>query len=325
MWTQHLAGCHPGENEGMIAPATSGTDARHRRADARISSRKASSTMGRATVIASPTAGVVWSSVRNCVLPDVRVSDGKGASVSGTSSSSTRRSARTRVGSALALALTLAGCTPDSPTTDPSDPPATTPGVEEAERRLVDQPDGQPLDPGRYVMSLSGATMLPVLTVPDGYSHSEAGSGVFVTDDTGSDGYSPHIAVWDISAVYTHPCDEGSRLEQVGPSVADLATALAAQPLRNGSTPAPVRVGGYDGLYVELSVPDDADFTECPGRRFNSWPGRWQQGPGQIDMIWILDVEGERLVLNAMHGPSAPPEQVDEVRRIVSTATFTSS
>jgi hypothetical protein len=228
------------------------------------------------------------------------------------------------------LALTLAGCTPESPTTGPSDPPATTRSVEEAVRRLADQPDGQPLEPGRYVMSISGpsisgATMLPVLTVPDGYSHLEDGFGIFVTDDSGSDGYAPHIAVWDIHSVYTHPCDASGRPEAVGPSVADLANALAVQPLRNGSTPAPVTVGGYEGLYVELSVPDGADFNDCPRGRFNSWPGRWQQGPGQIDMIWILDVEGERIVLNAMHGPSAPPEQVDELRMIVSTADFTSS
>lgn len=261
---------------------------------------------------------------RNSSVPNARIGSRNGAPVSGSSASSARRSACTRAGGALVLALTLVGCTAKSQTIGPTDPPPPTLDVEEPVRLLANQQAEAPLEPGRYVMSMSeAATMSPVLTVPDGYSHLDEGWAIFVTEDTGSDGYSPTLAVWEIDAVYSHPCDPSSRLEPVGPSVADLANALAAQPMRNGSTPAPVTVNGYDGLYVQLSVPDDIDINTCPGGRFNSWPGRWQQGPGQIDMVWILDVDGERIVLNAMHGPTAPPEQVEEVRAIVSTVAFT--
>ena len=40
-----------------------------------------------------------------------------------------------------------------------------------------------------------------------------------------------------------------------GPTVADLAAALATQPRLRGTDPRPVTIGGYDGLYVELTKP----------------------------------------------------------------------
>ena len=198
--------------------------------------------------------------------------------------SSSRWRAGTTAGGALVLALTLAGCPADSSTTGPTDPPPPTLEVEEPIRLLANQPDQAPLEPGRYAMSMSeAATMTPVLTVPDGYSHLSDGWAIFRTEDTGSDGYSPTIGVWEVDAVYSHPCDRSGRLEPVGPSVADLADALAAQPMRNGSTPAPVTVSGYDGLNGGTLGPRRHRRRRVPGRALQqlagslaarSWPGR---------------------------------------------------
>lgn len=64
-----------------------------------------------------------------------------------------------------------------------------------------------------------------------------------------------------------------SRLRGHRDNVADLAQALATQPLRSGSDPVPVRVAGY-GLYVETSVPAHVDFTTCKGAPSTAEPAR---------------------------------------------------
>ncbi len=190
---------------------------------------------------------------------------------------------------------------------------------------LSDLPADSPLDPGRYVLSVAEGPvgeallpLLPVLSVPEGYAGIEGGIGV--TDLT--DPFGRYVWAWVVGRVYPHPCSAVEFAETVGPSVADLANALAAQALRAGTDPVPVTVGGYDGLYVELSVPDDVNVELCPLKRFNMWPGRWQEAPGQVDMVWIVDVEGQRIVLDASHFPGASSEEVAELRDMVTTATF---
>ena len=137
---------------------------------------------------------------------------------------------------------------------------------------LADLPADSPLDPGRYVVSVveaDSAPVLPVLSVPEGYQVIEGGVGVH------ADGLARYLWVWEVDSVFAHPCDANA--EPVGPSVADLGEALAAQELRDGTDPVPVTVGGYDGLYVELSVPDDVDASACPSGVFHLWPGRAQR------------------------------------------------
>ena len=87
----------------------------------------------------------------------------------------------------------------------------------------------------------------------------------------------------------------------------------------------PVTVGRYDGLYVELSVPDEVDVSACPSGVFSLWPGRaerYQEILGQVDMVWIVDVDGQRLVFDAAHDPDASPDKVAELEKMVTTATF---
>ena len=213
------------------------------------------------------------------------------------------------------LMAAVAGCAAE---------PAEESGVESAPTTAVDvplleeQPDGGQIAPGRYVLnpfdSDPSAPVAPVLEVPEGFS-SIGGAGVV---DWGA-GYRL-VGLWDIDAVFTHPCDVSGSPERVGPSVADLAGALAAQPMREATEPVPVTIGGYEGLYLELSTPDD--ISNCPGGYFRSWPGREDNAAGVKYLLWIVDVEGQRITFDLSYTPGATPEQVDELREIVTTATF---
>jgi hypothetical protein len=143
------------------------------------------------------------------------------------------------------------------------------------------------------------------------------------------------IGVWDVGMVPGDPCRWQSTTQLPGPTVDDLVTALTAQVSRNATAPVAVTLAGYPGTYLELSVPadlvvtGDADFEGCDvepsdgHRNFVSWFGaggigtRYQQVAGQVDQLWILDVEGQRLVVNATRSPDATPADIVEQLRIV--------
>ena len=184
---------------------------------------------------------------------------------------------------------------------------------------------------GTYAVVVNGTTIpapVPVIRVPAGYT----GRGFAVTAGTGDKGLAVApdargLSFWEVQSVFTNPCAAGKHAVDPGPTVADLARALAAQPLRAGSDPVPVTVAGYHGLYVETSVPAHIDFSKCQDGYFDSWigtgdHGRFQQGPGQRDSLWILDVGGYRLVIDGEHMPGATQAQIDEITGMVKTLTF---
>ena len=69
------------------------------------------------------------------------------------------------------------------------------------------------------------------------------------------------ISVWDVTHVYSDPCQWEGTLEEVGPTVDDLAAALEQQPMRD-ATVSDVEVDGFAGKLVTMSVPDDMDYDE---------------------------------------------------------------
>ena len=232
---------------------------------------------------------------------------------------STHRTRFVTAGSAALLTAGLVGCTTEAaPRSAPSSAPAAVVSLPSGDGETV-------LDPGPYVFPVIDSdgwpSMLPVVSVPPGYAATDDAAGVTVGDDD-VDADARQLRIWSIDSIYSHPCDTSRTTLTVGPTAADLADALAAQPMRDGTDPVPVTIDGHDGYYVELSVPDDIDIATCPAAKFFSWPGRWQQAPGQVDMLWIVDVDGQRLVFDAWTLPGVDPQQTTQLQNMVTTATF---
>ena len=119
-----------------------------------------------------------------------------------------------------------------------------------------------------------------------------------------------------------------------GPSVRDLMAALAAKPGRSASTvidrPANsiFAANARASMAVELQVPDHIDFAACDQGQFRSWGPeddvRSHQGPGQRDLVWVVDVlgngvdaGGERLIIDAASFPGTPAEVRAEIEAIL--------
>ena len=98
-------------------------------------------------------------------------------------------------------------------------------------------------------------------------------------------------------------------------------------------------LAGYAGKYLEWSVPADlkssswTSFDACdldaPGgyRDFLSWLGngmgdRYEQVPGQVDQLWVLDVNGQRFVVDAPYSPDPSQSQRTTLEQVVDTLGF---
>jgi hypothetical protein len=228
----------------------------------------------------------------------------------------------------LTLSLVLAGCGNDreEPSTAPQTSATPTDGSADF-TVLSPQADGSlPLEPGRYALRPNGLPGLPfaVIEVPKGFVGL---GGVFLLAyDPPPDDPFRAVGYWTVAGVFKDPC-AARGLHDPGPSVDDLADALAAQRLTSTTEPVPVSVGGHQGIYLELTHPTDVAYDSCRDADLDIWdssPGgsRHIDIPGLVDRLWILDVEGERAVLSTAAGPGVTRHQVRELSAIIESTRF---
>ena len=178
---------------------------------------------------------------------------------------------------------------------------------------------GGELDAGTYrITRVEGVDA--TITVPAGWASVQS-YGVGQEAD-GPESFTA-VVIWPSDAeaarVYADPCQwqNGYVDPPVGPTVDDLASALADQPQRGDAVPVDVSLDGYQGKMIELTVPTDIDFADCWSGTFRSWEGRFHSGPGQVDRVYILDVGGQRVVIDAHFLPGTSEAARVEQQAIV--------
>jgi hypothetical protein len=120
----------------------------------------------------------------------------------------------------------------------------------------------------------------------------------------------------------------------VGPTVDDLARALAAlPPFEVTSPPEDVSRYGYAGKHLVIAVPEDfpfeviagsALFTACQTGVLRTWISpalsfafHGYTAPGDTEEFWILDVDGTRLVIAENTSANASAEQIAERQAVL--------
>jgi hypothetical protein len=176
----------------------------------------------------------------------------------------------------------------------PSATPTPTPTESATPLAILDGP----LTPGRYAVS-RGYPEHPArftFDVPEGWSGILG--AVWLTD---KESRPPHGATFGFGSggsLYSEPCGAPPPPDiEVGPTVDDFANALADHPLLDVTDPVDVTLGGYAGKYVDLQIP--SDISACPTSYFPWEPGIYAQGPGQRWHLWILDVDGVRVLVQS--------------------------
>lgn len=139
--------------------------------------------------------------------------------------------------------------------------------------------------------------------------------------------------------VYADPCHWTTTIPETPATTPDeIAAAFAEQASSDATAPVDVTVGGFAGKALTLHVPMSFDlpnatreekFADCDNDVFafygvegETGEARNAQGAGQIDELWILDVDGSIVILDAAYSPATPADLVEEVRALAGSATF---
>jgi hypothetical protein len=199
--------------------------------------------------------------------------------------------------------------------------PPATPTAMPTGTPIPSLPEGA-LEPGTYIVhaldhEFDAANRITI-SVPDGYE----GIGGFLVlklDGTSNAG----VSLWAVGNLYADPCDwTGTLLDPpVGSSVSDLAAALVSQRGFHVSTPTDITIDGFAGTYMERTAPAGTNLADCFKGEYRTWVAtdggaRWVV-PGELDLLWIVDVDGAPLVIDAELGAGATAQVRAELIRIV--------
>lgn len=207
------------------------------------------------------------------------------------------------------------------------------------------RPPAGMIRPGRFVLSEGGSSDRPsrvpiTVTIPAPGWYGEPGHGILGNVPEAQD-FGPEDA-WMIGPfvgdlhVPADPCRWSTTMPDTPATTVDeVVAALQVQASRGASEPVDITVDGHAGKSITLHVPDDAEFGECDHNRLSgdnefctltegnpAVCHRYHQFPGQIDELWILDVNGELAVIDATWSDATPSGALDELRSILDSMTF---
>jgi hypothetical protein len=219
------------------------------------------------------------------------------------------------------------------PTAQPS--PTATPSP--SATAIPPLPEGT-LAAGTYrLRPFPSETMTIDVTVPDGgWQGGDAVSGP-VGESNGPNGVA--IAFLKAQSINSDPChwdhDGSGRAPQVGdvevgPTVDDLAEALAKSSAYESTTPVEATLGGFSGKRLELQLaPDSAgcDSYDGAGNQYFVFGGRepqwYAQGGANTWQLTIVDVKGTRLVAGLIWYAETSSEHLSAAKRILESVVIT--
>jgi hypothetical protein len=236
------------------------------------------------------------------------------------------RSARWLIG-ALCLAAVSTGCglAPRTSSAQPNSEilPTVVPGASSR-----GAPPQGPLEPGTYEAIANGGVGIALsFTVPDGWANT--GSAI-ETPPGATFNASPQdgqmgISFWTVSNTYADPCRWMTTAldPPLGPTVQDLVMALDRQTGMNATMGPSVTVDVYAGQRMKIEVPVGVDASACDDGMHRFWiaengavstPGNFI---GFQQNLWILDVDGKRMVIEGDHRLDATAAERAEIESIV--------
>jgi hypothetical protein len=191
------------------------------------------------------------------------------------------------------------------------------------EQAIPPLPSGSPsgsVEPGRYLFASSDpgldASHRITIEVPDGYAGFDGVAAVKAGTNQEAG-----VITLAISGVYADACQwEGTLLDRSAvSSTDDVVAALATQEGLRVSTPTGVTVDGFAGTYIERRVP--AQISDCDGAQFRVYRSPGFGGrlldAGQLQQLWILDIDGVPLVIEAGHDAGTSAQVRAELLRMV--------
>jgi hypothetical protein len=226
---------------------------------------------------------------------------------------------------AVIIAIALASCQAGSSGLSPSPTVILTP---EPTATPLPRLNGQEaLDPGRY--QVNGGVSTPVtVAVPAGWR----ASGDWVVWGPKGNDLPDGMAIrfYTIPNLAANPLSysAGNLDPPVGPTVDDMAQAIVAHPGWIATEPKDITIDGHAGQLVSITIPTDAELPIVGGGPtfyLYAEPGGggiWGWASGQTFDWYIVDVDGQRLIIDAFHYPGTSQEDLSVQRTVVESVQF---
>lgn len=254
-----------------------------------------------------------------------------------------------RLAIAASVGLLLAACSSAIPPPIPAPSPTPIPTASlTSDGTPVELPPSGSLDAGTYFLVNPYVDDDPVrdcavgcadyrrivFTLPAGWAVSDG----LVHKHLGRPG-EVAFSIWTVDEVYADPCHwEDSAVEALDGFAIHTASgsphlgmddqaALLNQVGRTASAPTTVTMGGgTDALRIELSVDAELDLATCDRAEFRSWT-EWDvadganshHAPGQVDVVYLVDVDRRPFVIDASHMPAASEADLAELEAILAS------
>ena len=184
------------------------------------------------------------------------------------------------------------------------------------------------LGPGTYTIDDRRDTQAThfVVTVPAGWTNNDP----FIAKNPGQLG-EVGLTTWVVSRVYTDSCQHTtSTLVDVGTSPDKLVETLLALKSRVVSAATDATIGGFPAKRLELSLPPNLNVSTCLYGAIKNWPdgadesgGLCCGGPGFVDVVYVVDINGKSLAVVARHLPGSSPQDLAELQAIVASIKIT--
>jgi hypothetical protein len=220
--------------------------------------------------------------------------------------------------------------TPAPPSLNPAVTPRPTPIATPAERGTVQ------LGPAGQV-----STRIAVV-LGDGWTRaSDGGFG----KATGADQSRITIGAWSIRRAHVFPCRWSAgvfvdaRLMQTAVGQAQALASWWGQdpgmpPDSNAriapiaTRPRPTALAGFPAWSLEILIPSDFEMAACDGGQVIFWESasgdvRFGLGPGELIRLWVVDIDGQPIVVEGSTFLTGPPDASTELDAIVDSLVIT--
>ena len=140
------------------------------------------------------------------------------------------------------------------------------------------------------------------------------------------------MTAWVVTHVFLDACmrpgGDAQNLVET-PTAADIVDALTGMGGIQASEAVADTIGGHPAQRIDLTVPEDYAREECDGQMLRLWPGTGGDlsagqltYPGQRMSIYVLDLNGDPVVLLGARMADAPLADVAELDAILSSIRF---
>lgn len=133
------------------------------------------------------------------------------------------------------------------------------------------------------------------------------------------------FSAWTSTAPHADPCHWQDEImdPSTPPTVEEIVATLVGQPGRDPRPPVEATLGGWPATRLELVTPPALDIATCDLGRYKAWTdladpngGNWNHENGQLDVVYVVDVDGVTVVIDSWYGENTSLQDLGELETL---------